>query len=109
MRHDSWALLHRLVGLRLVCADGTRVGRVDDVFVDPVSARAEWLAIRARWPRRSVVLVPLAGIRLEGRQVRTPFSGHHVRTAPSYQPHHSLTLRDERALHRHWDRAATDR
>lgn len=102
MTHEALLLLHRIIGLNVMCTDSRRVGRVDDILLGPLTTTAEWIAVRSSQFSRRITPIPLDDARVDGMDVRTPYSSGEVRGAPTYRAHQSLTVGDEQRLHDYW-------
>ncbi|GAA0629736.1 hypothetical protein GCM10009547_36770 [Sporichthya brevicatena] len=90
-----------LKGQPLVDADGETVGRIDDVYVDPGSGRAEFLEVRTSRFRRKRHLVPLTRINVAGGAVTVPYPREKIVEAP-LRPRRELTADDEALLRDYW-------
>jgi len=102
MTDEALRLLHRIIGLSVMCSDQHRVGRVDDVLLNPRTSRAEWIAVRPSQLSRQVTPIPAEYTTIEGIDVHTPYTTLDVRNAPRYRAHASLTKLDQKRLQSYW-------
>jgi hypothetical protein len=93
---DQWS------GLTLRDRAGRRIGRIRDVYADPVSHNLEWATVKPRRFDERLTFVPLAGALGDGDDVRVHVTKRDVRAAPRLRPAGGLSTDDERALFVHY-------
>ena len=82
-------------GRTLTDRDGREIGRIDDVYVDPETGRAEWARVGS-------AVVPLAGAAPRRSRVVAPVAAAQVEAAPPIRATDELTAEDEARLFRHY-------
>jgi sporulation protein YlmC with PRC-barrel domain len=92
----------QLRGVELYSQDGESVGTVDEIFLDRDTGAPEWAGIKKRgligtkWTP-----IPLAGVTLEGNEIRTPYSTAQIDNAPQVAGR-EITDPEEDALYAHY-------
>src|SRR5581483_8571912 len=87
-------------GFRLDGMDGEGIGRVDGVYVDAASGKAEWLQVRiGRFGHRA--LVPARDAVAAVERVWVPYSRDAIRSSPRVKPGREITAGQERELLAH--------
>ena len=77
-------------GMKMVDADGDKIGTAEDIFLDRQTGEPAWAAVRDRALRAaSHTLVPIreAEVRTEDDEIRVPFQKEQVKNAPEYRLH----------------------
>jgi len=94
--------LSNWMGMQLDGSGGEKIGKIDDIYVDDVSGRPEWMAVTTGWfgTRRS--FVPLAEARIEGDHVVVPYDKGMVKDAPNAEHDGHLSPEEEAQLYRHY-------
>jgi hypothetical protein len=91
--------LKELDGHEVVSKDGEKVGYIDLVFRDVDTNAPEWLGIWDGFPdTKPRVLVPVREVEIEADVVRVPWPGELIRSAPSYEPPHNVTIGQEQVV-----------
>jgi hypothetical protein len=65
---------------------GELVGKIAAVLIDRETARPQWLAVERSGGGRLLVGVPIAGLKTDQAECRTPLPAAAVRSAPSIGP-----------------------
>jgi stress response protein YsnF len=99
--------LTKLIGTKVVGADGDEVGTIDEVFKDDQSGRPSWIRIRTGLFGKKGRLVPLADSRQTERGLVVAFSKQHVKDAPDIDADHHLSAAEVDELNRHYRRRTT--
>jgi uncharacterized protein (TIGR02271 family) len=94
-----------VVGKDVVGADGEKIGKVEDLYVDTDQRQPEWAAVSTGFFGTHISLVPIAEASEEGDTVRVPYSKDQVKSAPHYDPGRQLSDEDEADLFRHYGRS----
>jgi sporulation protein YlmC with PRC-barrel domain len=87
-----------LYGADLISGDGTRVGQVEDIYLDDLTGRLEWAEVKTGFLGLKTLLVPLRMAGRTARGLRVPFDKRHIKAAPHRDPGVELTPADEAAL-----------
>jgi len=92
----------QLSGLTVTGPDGQKLGKVDGVFLDNVTHRPEWAAVKSGLFGSHVSLLPLAAADLAGDELRVPFGKDALESAPHHDPDRELSAQDEKELFEHY-------
>ncbi|MBB0229980.1 PRC-barrel domain-containing protein [Streptomyces calidiresistens] len=90
-----------LIGRRAVDRNGTRIGTVDEVYLDDATGTPEWAAVRTGLFSRDA-FVPLEPSELVDEELRVPFDRSLVREAPDFGVGRHLSPEQELQLYRHY-------
>jgi uncharacterized protein (TIGR02271 family) len=82
----------------IIGADGSKLGKVENVFLDTETDKPEWAAISTGMFGRKVSLVPLAAATESGDDLQVPFDKDTVKGAPHHDPDEALTETQEAEL-----------
>jgi len=84
--------------------DGGKIGQIKHVYAVGENEEPMWVTveIEAGVGRRSLVFVPLARLKQESDQVRTPYTGPHLLDAPEVEAADELSEQDDRALRNYY-------
>ena len=91
-----------LFGTTVTGADGDKIGKVDEVYLDNASGRPEWVAVKTGLFGGNVSIIPLAQASLSGDTVTVPFDKSTVKSAPHHDPGAQLSESDEADLYRYY-------
>jgi uncharacterized protein (TIGR02271 family) len=86
----------------VIGSDGSKIGKVDEIYLDTASGQPEWLAVNTGLFGMKSSFVPLQGASPSGGQVRIPFSKDQVKDAPGITPDAELSIEEERELWSHY-------
>ena len=92
-------------GREAVGADGERIGKIDDIYLDRQSGEPEWAAVKTGLFGLNVSFVPLEGASASGDAVRLGYDKATVKDAPNVAPDGELSPEEERRLYDHYGRA----
>jgi uncharacterized protein (TIGR02271 family) len=90
-------------GKNVVGADGEKIGKVDELYVDTQTQQPEWISVSTGFFGSHVSLVPLAQASEAGDDIRVPYSKDQVKSAPHYDPGRELSEEEEADLFRHYE------
>lgn len=79
-----------------------RLGKVDSIYLDNVSGRPEWAAVKSGLFGGRISLVPLRRGEWDGTVLRVPFDKKQLSGAPHHDPDTGISVRDEQKLYRHY-------
>lgn len=82
--------------------DGSKVGRVQQVYLDDSSGSPSWITVNTGFFGTNESLVPLEGAGMNEDILKVPFDKQQIKDAPNYDPGHHLDERDEDDLYRHY-------
>jgi uncharacterized protein (TIGR02271 family) len=89
-------------GRTLVDAQGDKVGKVDEIYLDEETGRPEWALVNTGLFGSKSSFVPLAGAAPEGDDVRVSVDKEQVKDAPRVEPDGALSQEEEAQLFRHY-------
>ncbi|MGG7571308.1 DUF2382 domain-containing protein [Streptomyces sirii] len=91
-----------LTGLRVVDADGVKVGTVQQVYRDDATNDPEWITVRTGLFGMKETFIPLAGARRTGGELRVPHTKETIKEAPRIDADGHLDPSEEARLYRHY-------
>jgi stress response protein YsnF len=94
--------LSRLVGMKVVGADGDEVGTIDEVFTDDQSGQPSWIRIRTGLFGKKGRLVPVAGSRRTERGLVVACSKQQIKDAPDIDADRHLSAAEVDELNRYY-------
>jgi uncharacterized protein (TIGR02271 family) len=89
-------------GRTAVGADGSKLGKIEEIYLDAETRRPEWALIQTGMFGGKSSFMPLEGATSDGDQVQAPFSKDQVKDAPQMEPDGELSQQDEAALYSHY-------
>jgi uncharacterized protein (TIGR02271 family) len=89
-------------GRNVVDQEGTKVGRLEEVYLDQHTGRPEWLLVHTGLFGTKSSFAPLAGARVDGEDVRIGYSKQEVKDAPSVEADGELSQEEEARLYAHY-------
>jgi uncharacterized protein (TIGR02271 family) len=89
-------------GRNVVDQEGTKVGRLEEVYLDQHTGRPEWLLVHTGLFGTKSSFAPLAGARVDGADVRIGYSKQEVKDAPSVEADGELSQEEEARLYAHY-------
>jgi len=92
------------VGRAAVDANGDKIGRIEELYMDDATGQPEWLAIKTGLLGTKLSFVPMAGATNSGDDLQVPYSKDLVKDAPNVEADGHLEPEEEAALYRHYDR-----
>jgi sporulation protein YlmC with PRC-barrel domain len=93
-------------GKEMVDADGDKIGKVEDIFLDRHTGEPGWAAVKTGLFGLKHTLVPIRGAELTADdRVRVPLQKDAVKDAPRIDPDGELSPEDERKLWEHYGRS----
>ncbi|MFF8783500.1 PRC-barrel domain-containing protein [Streptomyces sp. NPDC015125] len=94
-----------LTGLQVVDADGTKVGKVQQVYRDDATNDPEWVTVRTGLFGMKEAFIPLAGARRTGDELHVPHAKETIKAAPRIDADGHLDPSEEDELYRHYGMA----
>jgi len=96
-------------GRDAVDANGGRLGKVDEIYLDTETEQPEWLAVKLGRFGGNLTFIPIAEASDEGGQVRVPYERSQIEAAPNASADGELSQEEEAALYRHYGLDYTER
>jgi sporulation protein YlmC with PRC-barrel domain len=91
-------------GKTLVDADGEKIGKLEDVYVDVETDEPQFATVKEGLIGRHLTFVPLRGIRVGPDELQVPVSKAQVKDAPNIELRgEELSQDDESALYHHYE------
>ncbi len=91
-----------LIGRTLVGSDGSKIGTVNDVYLDDATGEPEWLAVTTGMFGSKMSFVPLAGATDSGDDVSCQWTKDQVKDSPNAEADGALSQQEEAALYSHY-------
>jgi sporulation protein YlmC with PRC-barrel domain len=102
MTHHTHGLLESR-GATVYDRAGTKIGTVEDIYLDRQTNEPVWAAVKAGSFGDKLNLVPLVETTQEGSDLRVPYDQDQVKDAPTIDADGELSQQKETALYRHYD------
>ncbi len=91
-----------LTGATVTGDQGTKLGKVDNVYLDNETSKPEWAAVKTGMFGNHISLVPLAAADYTDGTLHLPYTKDQVQNAPHHDPGHELSIDDEKELFTHY-------
>lgn len=92
----------RLYGTEIMAGDGSKLGKVEEVYLDQATGRPEWAEVKTGLFGSKTSLVPLATAEEADGALRVPFAKDQIKAAPHHDPGHTLSSEEEARLFEHY-------
>lgn len=92
----------RYRGAKIIGADGDKIGKVDEIYLDDRTGRPEWALVNTGLFGASSTFVPLAQADAAGGDLRVPYDKAKVKDAPRLDADQHLDESQERELYRYY-------
>ena len=89
-------------GRDVIDQKGYAVGVIADLYVDEVTGRPEWAAVKSGLFSHRVTFVPLSQAVPNGLRVQVPYPQSHIHDAPNIDPDGRLSADEEARLYQHY-------
>ncbi|WP_340556187.1 PRC-barrel domain-containing protein [Streptomyces sp. GSL17-111] len=90
-----------LIGRKAFDRDGTKIGVVDEVYLDDATGKPEWAAVRTGLFGRDA-FVPLRPSEVVEEELRVPFTRTLIKDAPDFGVGRHLSPEQELQLYHHY-------
>jgi uncharacterized protein (TIGR02271 family) len=94
--------IQQAIGTTAVAADGSKLGKVGEVYLDDETGRPEWATVHTGLFGTKETFVPLAQADLSGDQLRLPYDKDKVKDAPKIDTDGHLSPQEEQELYRYY-------
>ncbi|MGX6448888.1 DUF2382 domain-containing protein [Patulibacter sp. S7RM1-6] len=95
-------------GRQLVGRDGSKIGKIDEIYVDDRTGRPEWALVNTGLFGTKSSFVPIADVQASGDDLSVPFDKDTVKGAPNIDEDGHLEPDEERELYRYYGRGDYD-
>jgi uncharacterized protein (TIGR02271 family) len=89
-------------GRTAVDADGNKLGKIEEIYLDAETDRPEWALIHTGMFGGKASFMPLKDAKDDGNNVVAPYSKQQVKEAPQMEADGELSQKDEAALYSHY-------
>jgi uncharacterized protein (TIGR02271 family) len=90
------------IGRKLVDRDGTKIGRIDAIYVDDRTGEPTWITVHTGLLATRTNFVPLREARVVGDDLEVPYTKNEVKDAPHIEPGGHLEPAEEQRLFQHY-------
>src|SRR3712207_82116 len=94
--------IQQVIGTTAVDADGDKLGKVGEVYLDDETGRPEWATVHTGLFGTKETFVPLAQAELSGDQLRFPYDKSKVKDAPKIDTDGHLSPQEEQELYHYY-------
>jgi uncharacterized protein (TIGR02271 family) len=94
--------IQQVIGTTAVDADGDKIGKVSEVYLDDETGRPEWATVNTGLFGTKETFVPLAQADLSGDTLRFPYDKAKVKDAPKIDTDGHLSPQEEQELYRYY-------
>lgn len=96
--------MNRLLECEVVDAQGSRVGPVENLWLDPATDQPEFVAVKTGTLMGRTHLVPLADAQIDdtNHQLRVPYRQDQIKNAPHFPDDADLSEEEEEGVYRHY-------
>ena len=91
-----------LRGQQVIDADGDKIGKLEEIYLDDQTGEPTWLAVSTGMFGSNVSFVPLERAERDADGVRVPWDKAKVKEAPNVDPDQHLTPEEEARLYQHY-------
>ena len=91
-----------LQGLQVIDSEGSKVGKVETIFLDVETSKPEWAAVKTGMFGGKATLVPLVNASTDGDELSVPYTKDAIKNAPHHDPDVELSNTDEAELFDHY-------
>jgi uncharacterized protein (TIGR02271 family) len=102
MPTDQVQQLQAWRGHELVDAEGNKIGKIHEIYLDQDTGQPEWLAVSTGMFGKKVSFVPLAGATAEGDRLVSRWTKDQVKDAPNAEADGQLSQDEEARLYQHY-------
>ena len=98
-----------LIGASLIDAEGSKVGKIEDIYLDNDTQEPEWALVHTGLLGRKQNYVPLTDASVSDGSLRVAYTESQIKDAPSIDPDLELSPEEEAELYQHYGVAAEPR
>ena len=109
MTQLSFQDVQPLLGADLIDAEGSKVGKIEDIYLDNETQEPEWALVHTGLLGRKLHYVPLRGASVADDSLQTAYTESQIKEAPGIEPDVELTPQEEAELYQHYGVAAEPR
>src|SRR4051812_19363363 len=94
--------IQHVLGSTMYSADGDKIGKVGQVYLDDESQQPQWLTVNTGFFGTNESFVPIQDADFSGDRVTVPFSKDRVKDAPNISSDGHISVEEERALYEYY-------
>ncbi|HYX96285.1 MAG TPA: PRC-barrel domain-containing protein, partial [Geodermatophilus sp.] len=94
--------IQQVIGTTAVDADGDKIGKVSEIYLDDETGRPEWATVHTGLFGTKETFVPLAQADLSGDTLRFPYDKAKVKDAPKIDTDGHLSPQEEQELYSYY-------
>ena len=94
--------VQQLIGRQAVTTDGTKIGKIGQVYLDDRSGQPEWITVNTGLFGTKESFVPLANANHDGDVLTVPYGKDQIKDAPSIEATGHLSEAEEQELYRYY-------
>ncbi len=98
-----------MIGANLIDAEGSKVGKIEDIYLDNDTQEPEWALVHTGLLGRKLNYVPLRDASVSDDSLQAAYTESQIKDAPSSDPDLELSPQEEVALYEHYGIAAEPR
>jgi uncharacterized protein (TIGR02271 family) len=91
-----------LQDLQVIDSEGSKVGKIDTIFLDVETSKPEWAAVKTGMFGGKTTLVPLVNANATADELTVPYTKDAIKNAPHHDPDVELSNQDEAELFTHY-------
>ncbi|MDQ3353936.1 MAG: PRC and DUF2382 domain-containing protein [Actinomycetota bacterium] len=91
-----------LIGANLIDAEGSKVGKIEDIYLDNETQEPEWALVHTGLLGRKLHYVPLRDASLSDDSLQAAYVESQIKEAPSIDPDVELSPEEEADLYQHY-------
>ncbi|MDQ3305273.1 MAG: PRC and DUF2382 domain-containing protein [Actinomycetota bacterium] len=91
-----------LIGADLIDAEGSKVGKIEDIYLDNETQEPEWALVHTGLLGRKLNYVPLRDAGVSGDSLQAAYTESQIKGAPSIDPDLELSPEEEADLYQHY-------
>jgi stress response protein YsnF len=86
----------------LLGAEGDRIGKIHEVYMDDDTGQPEWFAVKTGWFGNNISFVPIRDAAATESGLHVPYRKDQVKGAPNVEPDGRLSQDEEASLYAHY-------
>ncbi len=98
----TFSEVQTMVGADLIDAEGSKVGKIEDIYLDNESQEPEWALVHTGLLGRKLNYVPLKDATVADHSLKVAYGESQIKDAPSIDPDVELTPEEEAELYQHY-------
>lgn len=92
----------QLFGSDVMTQDGTKIGTVDNVWVDDATEQTEFIGVKTGWLFGKSHIIPAADAQISGTSITIPYSKEQIENAPSFAADAEISPSEEQQVYRYY-------